>query len=172
MVNEEIVGGIISGMERGESIQKAMITLYNSGYKKEEIEEAAAIVVSLGIKTKEIVQPVLSQPLKIEEKPKDTKLNSSQINPQTFNSPLTNSNQLSKENTPFVTQSFLTSSNTKKSFEKDKTLQKVSNYSKDPPKEKIMIVLLIALLVFLVGILVAIFLFKDELINFFSTFFV
>src|SRR3989338_10704766 len=41
MVNVEIVGGLKSALERGEPLQKAMISLLNSGYHKEEIEAGA-----------------------------------------------------------------------------------------------------------------------------------
>lgn len=41
MVNEEIVGGLISALSRGESLEKAMMTFFNAGYKKEEIEISA-----------------------------------------------------------------------------------------------------------------------------------
>jgi hypothetical protein len=46
MVNEELIGGLISALSRGEPLQKAMMTFYNAGYKREEIEEAAKIVYS------------------------------------------------------------------------------------------------------------------------------
>ena len=41
MVNEEMVGGLKSALDRGYSLEKAMLTLFNSGYKRQEIEEAA-----------------------------------------------------------------------------------------------------------------------------------
>lgn len=41
MVNQEILGGLKSSINRGESLQKAMTTFFNAGYKREEIEEAA-----------------------------------------------------------------------------------------------------------------------------------
>ena len=41
MVNEEILGGIEAALLRGQSLRQAMISFYNAGYKKEEIEEAA-----------------------------------------------------------------------------------------------------------------------------------
>jgi hypothetical protein len=44
MVNEEIIGGLISALSRGEPLQKAMMTFYNAGYEKQEIEEAAKVV--------------------------------------------------------------------------------------------------------------------------------
>jgi len=46
MVHEEIVGGLISALSRGEPLQKAMMTFYNAGYGKQEIEEAARLVYS------------------------------------------------------------------------------------------------------------------------------
>ena len=41
MVNQDILGGLKSALERGESLKQAMMTFYNAGYRKEEIEEAA-----------------------------------------------------------------------------------------------------------------------------------
>jgi hypothetical protein len=40
MINEEVVGGLISALSRGEPLEKAMMAFYNAGYKKEEIEES------------------------------------------------------------------------------------------------------------------------------------
>ena len=44
MVNEEILGGLKASVERGESLGQAMQSFYNSGYKREEIEEAARVL--------------------------------------------------------------------------------------------------------------------------------
>ena len=40
-MNEEIFGGLRSATNRGETLEQAMLTFYNAGYKREEIEEAA-----------------------------------------------------------------------------------------------------------------------------------
>lgn len=40
-MNEEIAEGIKFAMSKGESLQQAMQSFYNAGYKKEEVEEAA-----------------------------------------------------------------------------------------------------------------------------------
>ena len=37
MVNKEILGGLRIALEKGESLKRAMTTLFNAGYKKEEI---------------------------------------------------------------------------------------------------------------------------------------
>jgi len=41
MVNLDILGGLKSALERGDSLEKAMRALFNASYKREEIEEAA-----------------------------------------------------------------------------------------------------------------------------------
>lgn len=41
MPNEEIVEGIKVALSRGETLQKAMMSFYNAGYAKQDIEEAA-----------------------------------------------------------------------------------------------------------------------------------
>ena len=44
MPNQEILGGLKHALNRGESLEKAMISFYNAGYRKEEIEEAARFI--------------------------------------------------------------------------------------------------------------------------------
>lgn len=46
MVNQEIVGGIEIAVNRGYSIDDAMISFYNAGYDRNDIEEAARYVKS------------------------------------------------------------------------------------------------------------------------------
>lgn len=41
MVNQDILGALHSALARGESIEKAKQSLYNSGYSKQDIELAA-----------------------------------------------------------------------------------------------------------------------------------
>jgi hypothetical protein len=41
MLNEEIIGGLVSALSRGQSLESAMMTFYNAGYNKEEIEDSA-----------------------------------------------------------------------------------------------------------------------------------
>ncbi|MDD5012592.1 MAG: hypothetical protein PHQ66_03035 [Candidatus Nanoarchaeia archaeon] len=56
MVNEEILGGLISAMERGQSMESAMNSFFNAGYNRAEIEEAARVASE---------QPIV--PIKISE---------------------------------------------------------------------------------------------------------
>jgi hypothetical protein len=155
MVNDEIAGGLKSALERGESLKRAMMTFYNSGYKKEEIEEAARAVNALGISPAVItVKPTIMQPVaskqvqqvstvsvaKSEEPFSDVQLQEPPA-------------QVQQQQQPAVV-----------------VKQKVSNYG-NTPKDKALIFILVGVLVFLVGALLAIFIFKDELISFFSSFF-
>ena len=48
MVNEEILGGLRLVLNRGESLEKAMASFYNAGYRREEIEEAGKFIQNLG----------------------------------------------------------------------------------------------------------------------------
>lgn len=44
MVREEIVEGLRFAMNKGESLMKAMMSFYNAGYSKVEVEEAAKML--------------------------------------------------------------------------------------------------------------------------------
>ena len=44
MINE-IIGGLKIAMLKGESIEDAMMSFYNAGYDKEEIEESAKLLL-------------------------------------------------------------------------------------------------------------------------------
>jgi len=46
MVNQEIVEGLRHALERGSTLEKAMLSFWSSGYKNEEIEEAARSLIS------------------------------------------------------------------------------------------------------------------------------
>ena len=46
MVREDILGGLRVALSKGHSLQNAMQSFYNSGYKKEDIEEAARYLQS------------------------------------------------------------------------------------------------------------------------------
>jgi len=112
VVNDDLLGGLKSGLERGEPLQKVMMSLYNSGYKKDEIEEAAHALSS---------SPV------IEKAPEES-------NPSSEKAKKVHAPSMKKE---------------------QKTVQKASDYEKKAPnpKNKIMIILMIALSLVFVGVL-------------------
>jgi len=41
LTNQEILGGLKAALDRGQSLKQAMMSFYQAGYKKEEIEDAA-----------------------------------------------------------------------------------------------------------------------------------
>ena len=176
MVNEEILGGLKSALERGSSLEKAMLTLFNSGYKREEIEEAARDL--LEFKPEAQIQPsIKTAPKTAEIKPTPQALTKPitktfpelkppvrkpiQIQPAQLERPIFAPQVQIQKPAPIQVQ---------------KPVQKVSVYEKPQPKprggrEKIIIIVLVFLLIFLVGALGAIFVFRQQLIDFLSSFF-
>lgn len=143
MVNEEILSGLNSALSRGDSIKKAMMSFYNAGYKKEEIEEAAAIVVRSSTQNPP-QNSIVSIPsfsgspsTPVSQHPSPQKLEPQKIN----------------------------------SLFSQKPKQKVSHYGEEDNGKKIIVIILIALTVLLTGLFITLFIFKDQLINFFSNLF-
>ena len=196
MVNEAILGALKSGLVRGESLKKAMMTVYNSGYKKEEISEAARSINEEGSlpQTQPIQQataipqqPATAQTLapakKLSRKEKKSK-KSDKLKPQSqvIQQPQA-LQQVQQQGTPQQVQQPLQQvqqpHGTPQKIQQQaqpipgqNVVQKVSGYGQPPTtKSKTMIILLGFLLLFLIGILVTIFLFKEELLNFFNNLF-
>jgi len=46
MVNEDIIGGLRSALTRGYSLDEAVLSFLNAGYKQKEIEEASQVLQS------------------------------------------------------------------------------------------------------------------------------
>ena len=153
MVNEIILGGLKSALARGESLKKAMMTMYNAGYKREEISEAARIVNKPRVAAQTQPASQSKQKPSLISKSKAPK----KLAPQKTQQPVP-----SQEQTQV----------TKKLPKGKKTLQRVSNYGQPlKPGGKTMIIVLGFLLLLLIGILAAIFLFKDDLLSFFNNLF-
>ena len=161
MVNEEILGGLKSAINRGESLKRAMMTFYNAGYKKEEIEEAARVLNE---------RPAETQPQVAVVKPKQNffgnlfkKKPEQKIVPKEVSIPSAPVEPVSKPSSQIV------SSYGEKS--ESQPVQKISSYEKteSKTKDKILIAVLITILIILFAILAGIFLFKQQIINFFSS---
>ena len=45
-VREDIFGGLKLAVEKGETLEQAMISFFNAGYKREDIEETARVYQS------------------------------------------------------------------------------------------------------------------------------
>ncbi len=76
MVNQDVVEGLRSAVAKGESMNQAMISFYNAGYTKAEIEEAAKVAQTQPLQPVLKAVPVTSVEGKAEksvEQPKEEK---------------------------------------------------------------------------------------------------
>jgi len=182
MVNETILGGLKSALVRGESLKRAMMTLYNAGYSRDEIYEAARAINEGGgqLQSQTAKQPVL-QPTKPKKKSLFSKKQPSKEKkpekplPQTQPSlkPVNPVSQkpLKQLQIPPTTQQSATQQQIQQAGTPSIS-QNVSAYGQpEKPKSKTPIILLAVLLLILIGGLVTIFLFKEDLLGFFSSMF-
>lgn len=123
MVKEEILAGLKVAISKGEPLNRAMMTFYNAGYKKQDIEEAARMLQAPQL-TQFSTQPVQQQPP---------------------SQPIVMTQNQQNMQTPG-------------------RIQRISSYEEKPSKlSTVMVFFLIFLLLCLLGALIGIFLFKDEL---------
>ena len=159
MTNQEILGGLKSAVSRGQSLKQAMMSFYQAGYKKEEIEDAARAYLYL--------QKGNSEAQVLANKPREEVTS----NPQETEKK-EQSQKLKKENfVSKVEQNKVPQIGWKaKEHDKKSSTQKVSAYDSERKirqlKGKTVTITLVAILVFLLGILAAVFLFKAELVEF------
>ncbi len=163
MVNEEILGALNSALARGESLKKAMMTLYNAGYKKEEISEAARSVQEFTPATQPQTPQKVNQPIDTKMLAPTKKSTSKNEQP---------SAALPQQIPPQQAQQQISPQQMQQQPQGSQIPQKVSGYGQPPkPAGKAIIIVLGFLLLILIGILATIFLFKEDLINFFNNLF-
>lgn len=149
MVREDILGGLGAALQRGESLKQAMLTFFNAGYKKEEIEEAARALETEKASPAQQNPPVLFIPQEVASRTDETAAPSVQKVSGYGEKPVRVMPVIQK---PVVMAQ-----------------QKVSGYGEvEKPKGKAVIFVLVALLLILLGILAALFFFKEEIIGLFS----
>ena len=165
MVRDDIFGMLKTALQRGKNLQQTAQSLYNSGYPKNEVDEAVQAINTYGFQ-QPVSQSVLPQkPIPPIKQPVQTgqtqQIVSAYPSIQYQQPPVVQYQQpippqFYYQPQPIYPQQFQPSP------------QIVSNYGQEikPPKGKIMIIIMIAMLVVLIGILVAVFLFKDELTSF------
>ncbi len=156
MSKEEIIEGLKAAVAKGESLNKAMVSFYNSGYSKQDIEDAARALESPQISqprpaAQPSTRPAAPQPKVVTEQKEAEK--------STFNAPepeYSPEENLSQEYPP---------------LQQPQTIQKVSGYGVKPsPLGAAVVFILVFFLLFLIGILISVFLFKDKLATFFNSF--
>ena len=154
MVNYEIVGGLELATEKGESLRSAMVSFFNAGYKKEEIEEAARFLQIRQRQPKETPGKNNKEPKKKIEKIK-------KFQPKKPGR---------KKDIRYV-QSVSNYEAPKpiKKPPKQKGPKKISNYGEKPKQGgKILIFFLILFLIVLFGVLAAVFFFRQEIADLFN----
>jgi hypothetical protein len=62
MAKEDIVGGLALAVQKGESLGQAMRTFLNSGYKSEEIQDAARMLQALPESPETVQSPITKKP--------------------------------------------------------------------------------------------------------------
>ncbi len=159
--NQDLIGAINASLARGETLKDAMMALYNSGYEKTKIEEAAKAYIALSKnpdKSNELKTAISATPIKNEikkEKVKKVGILDKALAARAVSSGAITGGGATSEVTQHVSQ-----------YEaKQKAKPKVQNNS------NLVTFLLIFLLVFLLLILGAVFLFKEELVDFFNRLF-
>lgn len=150
MVNRDLVEGLRNALSRGYTLEQAMMSFYNAGYKREDVEEAARVLHEHPshpishpgkIVPKEAKKPV-TRPLPLEYHPRP------QPKPPIVAKPV-------KEVKP-----------------KPPEKQLISKYQeKTKPKGKLTVILLLTSLFILILFLIGAFIFKNELVDFFNTLF-
>jgi|GEM_PF-4727303 len=169
--NQDLIGAISSSLARGETLKGAMLSLYNSGYEKTKIEEAARAYIELSrnqdrtypSRNQISTTPMQEEQVKDKEKEKDKdkeKVKKANVLDQALAAK-------AMQQPVVVTGGTSTS-----------TVQHVSKYeAKSRPKNKVhntsnlVTFLLVFILIFLLLILGAVFLFKEELVDFFNRLF-
>lgn len=160
LTNQEILGGLKAAVERGETLKDAMMTFYQAGYDKLEIEEAAKAFLM----EKNPAANVQGE----AKKENSQKQNEKKDKTEKVKIPVPKKNLQTK---PLKTiSSGPVSGNSKKI-----TKQKVSEYApmkKERPKTKVgLVIILILILLFLSGALAVIIHYHIEVINFFNSLF-
>ena len=178
MVKEEIVEGIKMGLAKGESLKQAMMSLYNAGYTKDEIEEAVHLM-----NAPQLPQTFQPQPIKPEpKKPKQEdsllpSISQYQKPPANYVQPKPITIQPVIQPPPTSAQTQYPAQRQPSSFQKlpqqqpqpAQVVQKFSGYGEKPSFFWTVITFILTfLLLALLGVLVAVYLFRDELADFLS----
>ncbi|GIU68641.1 MAG: hypothetical protein KatS3mg001_491 [Candidatus Pacearchaeota archaeon] len=151
MVKEELVEGIRLALSKGESLEKAMMTFFNAGYPREEIEEAAKYAQSQQLYSQFQLQlQAQSQTQTTQQKKSETqKDKKTEEQKQPINQLTTTNFMQSSQGTQQV-------------------IQRVSEYGTKKKSGKGLTIFLFSLLFLLIALLVFIILFREKVISFFG----
>jgi hypothetical protein len=183
MVNQEVLGGLVSALSRGESLHNAMFSLFNAGYKKSDIEDAARMLQSqtpVQISQNAVVEKKMELKKNIQEKAAQQKT------PEKIKEGVAKQNvsKYGEKKSPGKFENVL--DETIKNLQKVKTvevvkpdndfrppiiIQRISDYNakNEKPASKAAIIILVFLLIILIGALAGLFIFRDKIIEIFNS---
>lgn len=160
-INQEILGGLKTSIERGGTLKEAMMSFYRAGYDKLEIEKAAKAYVEIGAQQMPEV-PEQKNKKGIVPKEEVKKIDTPKPNEEKQTIPEQEKKEIKPSGKPIEGSK----------IKKAQVVQKVSKYGDaKPPAGKIITFILITTLILLLGVLVAVVLFKEELVVFFNNLF-
>jgi len=164
--NQEILGGLKAAIGRGETLKDAMMTFYQAGYDKYEIEEAARAYMNQQQSGSQLnASQRIATPATTPQKPKEEEKKETPATPKkpiAPTKPIVTAPATPKPGVPAAPKT------------EAKSVQKVSSYGGNKEKEmagKTLTVALTLVLLLLLGVLAAVFLFKEDLIVFFNNLF-
>lgn len=143
MVNQEILHGLRTALSKNESLQSAMQSFYNAGYQKQEIMEATR-ELQMELFQAQSNQPPIKQV--IQKQPQPQKILPKKIEYKPLEPP------------PKTEQ-----------IQKQPPVQKVSNYDRE--ERDVLTIILIIILILLLGALVTVFIFKQQIVEFLNNLF-
>jgi hypothetical protein len=162
--NDDILGGLKAAIERGEALKDAMMSFYNAGYAKEDIEEAARRYIMESTE-EDLISSTKKENLFKAEQEKKQEAKKPATEEISFVQSKEKENIISKKINPEPSRGFF-------GLFKSKKPTKISDYGLEPQKKKKkfekMTVMLVSLLLFLILILGVVLLFKQELIDLFN----
>jgi len=159
VVRDEILGGLKSALERGHSLERAMISMFNAGYRRKEIEEAAISLLEKSRSSNQAQElgKIKTPPTNLISQIRAKSASGLQAQPEYV--PVPPAQGTTQQQIPMEIQ---------------KPVQRVSSYGKQevkPGKEKGIIIILILLLIFLIGLFAVIFLYRQQVIDFLNSLF-
>jgi hypothetical protein len=164
MIKDDILGGLKSALTRGYSLEEAMLSFLNAGYKKKDIEEAAQALQALTLKSQVQLQPQpIFQNTKISQPKLKTEIPVEQVQIETpVSKPINVQKPVEKKVIVEEVQEVPA---------QQVVVSRVSAYTGNNARIKTITTILVLLLVLLLGILGLMYIFRNQIIAFFNNFF-
>ncbi len=170
MVNKDILGGLKSALTRGYSLEEAMLSFFNAGYKRNEIEEAAQSLQMMQTTPKPEFKP---QPI-FPPTPKPSvpvEIPKPKIPAISVQAPVVSMPVIQKSVPVQIEQPIFEEKPIQVQPKIQRQISRVSAYPSYNARIRTITIVLIILLVVLLGILGLMYLFKNQIIAFFNSIF-